>query len=760
MKRVTVVLTVVLTIIAVTALGAGADMQLAADGATDYTVVVDPDATVAEKHAASELSSFLGQVTGAQFEVTESASPVDGPGLYVGPGRASREVAPNLPYDDLSPDGIVIETVGDDLVLAGDRPRGTLYSVYTFLEDTVGCRWWASDASFIPDKPGLTVPDQHVEYIPPLEYREVFWHDAFDGDWACRNKSNGNRPRLEEKHGGKIKYVGFVHTFARLIPNSHFAEHPEWFSERSGKRLGGPDVRTQLCLTNPEVLNKLESRLRSNLDANPGPSIASVSQNDWDRHCLCDECMAIEKREGSPAGPLLEFVNEIARRVGPDYPEVAISTLAYQYTRTPPKNVTPLPEVIVRLCSIECSFLHPLESEINATFGDDIRGWNEICDRLYVWDYVTSFRPYIIPHPNLRVLAPNVRFFVNHGVKGLFEQGNYQSAGGEFAKLKAWMLAKLLWDPSRDTEALIDEFVNGYYGDAAPFIREYITKLHDTAEATDYYLRISGNLNAPFLDLEMMGEAWGLFDQAEAAVADDPEMLSRVQVARLPIRYVFAMRWEQFKAQARQEGIEWSGPRDYAQNAQAFMDIAKANGITNIAEGRSIDTFAARTVDLGRTESPPPPGTDDLADDRWIDMQDYSMRLAHEGTWAKLEHDDAASDSVAVRMPGEHHEWAIQRDLAGTVEDGETYSIYASVRVDASAEEGPAFSAGVYDRANREHVGGTKVNLEDIEGEGYQTCKIAEAPLTGRMYVWVAPPKRPGEVQAVWVDRMWLVKEE
>jgi hypothetical protein len=645
-------------------------------------------------------------------------------------------------------------------VLAGDRPRGTLYAVYTFLEDTVGCRWWTSEASFIPDRPDLTIPDQSVEYIPPLEYREVFWYDAFDGDWAARNKSNGNRPRLEEKHGGKIRYVGFVHTFHRLVPNAHFAEHPEWFSERSGKRLGGEDVRTQLCLTNPEVLNHLERQLRANLDANPGPSIASVSQNDWDRHCLCADCLALEQQDGSPAGPLLRFVNEVAERVGPDYPEVAVSTLAYQYTREPPQNVTPRPNVIMRLCSIECSFLHPLSGETNASFGDDIRGWNQLTDRLYVWDYVTSFRPYIIPHPNLRVLAPNVRFFVDHGVKGLFEQGNYQSPGGEFAHLKAWMLAKLLWDPSRETEALIDEFVAGYYGDAAPFIREYITKLHDAAEATDYYLRISRNINAPFFTLDLMGEAWRLFDEAEAAVAGDPEMLSRVQVARLPVRYVFAMRWEQFRSEARAQGVEWPGPDDYTENAQTFLDVAKENGITNIAEGRPIDTFAARTVDLGRTEASPPPGTGDLAENRWIDMQDYSMGLAREGTWAELAHDDAASDSVAVRMPGSHHEWAIQRRLGGTVEDGATYSVYATVRVEASAQEGLAFTAGVYDRANRKHVGGIDVNLEEIEGEGYQTYKIAEASLHSGMYVWVAPPKRPGEVEAVWVDRMWLVREQ
>ncbi len=751
-----------LSIVALTATGAAAEMQLADGGETMYAIVVDPDATVAEKHAASELSVILGQVTGAEFEVVESEARIRRPCLYVGPGRASRQTAPDLPYDDLAPDGIVIETVGSNLVLAGDRPRGTLYAVYTFLEDTVGCRWWASDASFIPSKPDLTIPDLSVQYIPPLEYREVFWYDAFDGDWAARNKSNGNRARLEERHGGKVSYAGhFVHTFRQFVPDAHFDEHPEWFSERGGTRIGGEGVRSQLCLTNPDVLNLVEERVRQRLDDYPGAGIVSVSQNDWDNHCLCAECLALEENDGSPAGPMLRFVNDVAERIAPDYPDLAVDTLAYQYTRRPPANVTPLPNVIVRLCSIECSFLQPLSAEANASFGDDLRGWNEIADRLYVWDYTTNFGHYILPHPNLRVLAPNVRFFVDHGVKGIFEQGAYQSPGGEFAELRAWMLAKLLWDPSRDAEALIDEFCAGYYGDAAPFIREYITRLHDEAEATGHYMRIWGNLSAPYLTLELMAEAESLFDEAAAAVADDPVLLNRVQVARLPIRYVWTMRWHEFLAAARREGIEWPGPDDFAANAETFLEIARANEVTKISERNGLDVFAARTVDLGRTEAPPPPGTGDLDPADWIDLQDYSFRLAREGDWAKLEHDEAASDSVAARMPGAHHEWAVQLDTsAAAVEDGATYTVYASIRVEASAEEGPAFSAGVYDVANRKTVGSMAVELDEIEGEGYQTYEIATAPLHGRMYIYVAPPQRPGEVEAVWVDRMWLVERQ
>ena len=102
------------------------------------------------------------------------------------------------------------------MFLAGDRPRGTLYAVYTFLEDMVGCRWWSAKVSTHSTSAGPDRAEQHVRYVPPLEYREPFWMDAFDGDWAARNKSNGNSERLERpaRRQGALRRSFFVHTFA------------------------------------------------------------------------------------------------------------------------------------------------------------------------------------------------------------------------------------------------------------------------------------------------------------------------------------------------------------------------------------------------------------------------------------------------------------------------------------------------------------------------------------------------------------------
>jgi len=572
----------------------GDAVTIAEDGVNKAVIVVAADAGEPEQHAAVELASFLQQITGAKFEIVPPPA-VGKLRLLVGP-KAAKLAVPEFSTDGLGADGIVIRTVGNDVILAGGYPRGTLYAVYTFLEDYVGCRWWSSKVSSIPKKPTLKVGKLNINYVPALEYRSPFWFDAFDGDWAVRNKCNGHAHRLDAKRGGKHIYEGHVHTFYRSLipPEKYFKEHPEWFSEINGKRKY---ERAQLCLTNEEMRKELVKNLKGRLRQNPAATIASVSQNDWHGYCQCSKCAAIDKKEGSPAGSLLRFVNSVAADIEKEFPQVAISTLAYQYTRKPPKVVKPRRNVIVRLCSIECSFSKPLADERNKKFRDDIIGWSKICNRLYIWDYTTNFRHHILPHPNLRVLGPNVKFFVDHNVKGIFEQGAYTTNGAEMAELRAWVLAKLLWDPTHDGDKLIDEFIDGYYGEAGPHIKAYLKVTHDAVEASGDWLGCFADIAASdvkvgwatkdrskFITLETLSEGLAHLKAAEAAVADDVDLLFRVQCAELPVMYAFMMCWKPMRQKAQEAGAEWTMPDTIDDAFNHFVKIARKNNITRVDE--------------------------------------------------------------------------------------------------------------------------------------------------------------------------------
>jgi hypothetical protein len=284
---------------------------------------------------------------------------------------------------------------------------------------------------------------------------------------------------------------------------------------------------------------------------------------------------------------MLRFVNAVAADIEEEFPNVAISTLAYQYTRKPPKHVKPRHNVIVRLCSIECSFSKPLSHERNAAFREDIVGWSQICDRLYIWDYTTNFRHYVMPHPNLRVLGPNVKFFVDHNVKGIFEQGSYNTYGAEMAELRAWVLAKLLWDPTLDGRELVREFLHGYYGPAAPHIKAYLDVTHDAVEASGDTLGCFSPHTAEFLSFETLSEGWTHVKAAEAAVQHDPDMSFRVHVAQLPVMYTFMMRWNQMREKAQAADADWPMPDSIQEAFEQFKKVAKKKNITRLNEWQS-----------------------------------------------------------------------------------------------------------------------------------------------------------------------------
>jgi hypothetical protein len=290
---------------------------------------------------------------------------------------------------------------------------------------------------------------------------------------------------------------------------------------------------------------------------------------------------------------------------------------------------------------------------------------------------------------------------------------------------------------------------------------EYIGLVHDEAEAKKTYLTCGTSTTADFLNLAMLAKAEKLMDQAEAAVKDDRAVLQRVQVARLPLRYVWATRWYDLQDQAAREKLSWPGPADYSQNCRTFLDVAKSAGVTMISEGSLLAAFERRTIGMGRTSSPPPPGCETLPRDQWIDLQDATFNLAAEGTWATTEKDDLASDKTAARMPGNHHEWAVQQWLLGKpLASDAIYDVYASIRVEKTGSGGQAFSAGIYDTKNRLGLGHLGRTCADVADGQYHVYKLGGTKLHGDVYLWAAPPGTPDNVKNIWVDRFWLVKRK
>ena len=321
-----------------------------------------------------------------------------------------------------------------------------------------------------------------------------------------------------------------------------------------------------------------------NREPNPLMFVAVTPEDDsgYPCRCQCERCVAIEKEEGSPAGLALRFANRMADAIKAEFPNKTVTMYAYHYTQKPPKVTKPQANVLVYFCPIHAaSGSAPLTDPRFKPWNDDLRRWLEISKRIYVYDYPDNCVYELMPHPNLRTLAANIKNWAQSGVKGYFGDGIAGGTGGtEMAELRAWMVAKLLWDPSSDPGKLIEEFVDGYYGPAGKDIAAYLKVMHDAVEVSRDRLDLDNPPGAAFLSAETMVDGWSRLKSAEEAVKDDPALLARVKIAQLPLQFVFLVRWDELKDAASCRGIEWpfSATRDQAYGQ--FAEIIKANGVT------------------------------------------------------------------------------------------------------------------------------------------------------------------------------------
>lgn len=456
-----------------------------------------------------------------------------------------------------NPDGFRYYIFDKDIVIEAPRAQAAVYAVYDFLETVCGCRYYTSTEEYVPFDGNLTVQFEPQQADPVLRYREVYYRDYFDSAFAQKHKLTAGEAKEEE-------WGFWCHSFAALLPEEeYFEEHPEYFALYQGERIG---KNAQPCLSHPDVLDIMVKNLRKKMEEKPQCRFWSVSQNDNASYCQCDACRQINEREGTPMGSVLDFVNKVAQ----EFPDKVISTLAYWYTRKPPKTIRPAKNVHIMLCNIEANRGLPIESDVRSKESrDELLAWGEICDNITLWDYCIQFRNLVSPFPNLKVIPANIRFFTDHKVKMLFSQANREYEG-EFSALRGYLLAKCMWNPQADAWAVITDFCRGYYGAASEYILRYIEESTSAMEAAGGELNIFGgpmDAKDSWMDEEHFYayEAW--MEEALDAVKTDPVLTYRVKSAAMPVWYAgivlaYGSRQERmeritkFASHARKQGLE------------------------------------------------------------------------------------------------------------------------------------------------------------------------------------------------------------
>lgn len=527
-------------------------LKLASKSQTDYQIIIPDKPIKSEKKAASELKKHLKMIAGVEFLIKTCSELNDiegGKYIFVGPSLEVKRRLSNLPWDTMGTDRIIIKNVNDQLIIAGGRPRGTLYATYTFLEDVLGCRWWTSTESYIPHKKDILLSNLDIDYEPEIkDYRVSYYNDVtHNAEFCAKLKVTGPYASVSRcsEYGGGIKIIPrSSHTHLVLLPpDKYFNEHPEWY--------GMNDRRTPhcLCLANPEMRMEMIAVINQLLDKpeNQEDNVyVMLSAPDGGRHCKCRKCQSLVKNEGALSGPFVIFESTVAEEVRKKHPNVKFTSVLYWSTIKPPKHAK-YENFTLKFCTSFFSMCDAVNSPFNMKRWQDYLKWREIMPNNKFWgmDYNTIFRDYLQPFPFLKVAADNIKIFANNGATAYFMHGDGHCSLGDFNALRAWTIAHILWNPKLNYNELEREFLNGYYGVAAPYIQKYLELLHNAAVQDNKFHLDFEDRGMGFLNAKIIIEAAKLFDHAINAVNDNPKLKERVRKIRCSILYAaikFALR--------------------------------------------------------------------------------------------------------------------------------------------------------------------------------------------------------------------------
>lgn len=522
----------VLAVVGVSCVGqASYAVQITDRGNPVAAIVLPDEPTETEQFAAEELQSYLGKISGARLHVEPEGRAGRGPRLLVGRTSSSREARQSLAEGD--PDAFVIRTVGDDLMLIGASDRGTLYAVYDFLEDDLGCRWLGPgpDWEEVPAQATIEVTALNRTESPGMKYRATHttalgeldtWQD-YCVSWSFKQKINTGTGWPPVEAGEQItKRGGFrakmrPHPLPCVLSQEDVDEHPEWLALRDGRRRARLRVPTQICTTNPEVVEVAAARLGEMFDARPELDLLPLSQGDSAQFCQCDTCLALDT---GMTERWLGFVNAVARRLGETHPGKKLYTLAYHQTLPPPEPGTIEPEPNVMIQAVNSGhdwacFVHRFEREdcsCHVEFRKALEDWVAMTPGgVMVYGYISHNCFCMMPYPAPHKFVDDISYLHRIGVVGYQGQGA-RTLWGTYG-ITRYAVAKATWDPDLDPDALVKDYCDHAFREASEAMQRFYGTMEAGLEASAC---IPSGLWS-YMTPEVMTEARKHLDVAHAA---------------------------------------------------------------------------------------------------------------------------------------------------------------------------------------------------------------------------------------------------
>lgn len=554
-------------------------ITLAHNGATDYVIVSDLGQNEEVDLAVSELKYHLETATNATFpSISVAAGKVMTHRIIVGHNTLSYEI---LGFTVLfETEETLVIVCGDDLIIIGGEPRGTLYATYSFLENDVGCRWYVNYLEPV-------IPSYQTLTIGPLNRKETLAYEYSWGGfnklaepqenalWAMRNRMDeaqtvlgfeNSLPKIGPIHGLFFYVPPYEHNSAWDHFNhppgcNYFLTNPEYFSLSPG---GYRVDNMQLCFSNPGLRMTCTSQIESVIAQSPYQQKAALvfAAMDVPGHfCHCQDCLDLKFHYNNIGGPYYDYVLELSKYLEVVHPGITIMILAYrkQQTEIPPQVQFP-DNVMVRFAPIDDDFAKEMDHPNNQDTLKNLRNWCAIVKTVWVWYNVN---PYIVagpPFANIDKLITDMKLMLAAGADGLtFQQSTVTTDGIKglnFADFQSWLALELAQDPDQDPAALKSEFMDYYFGPAAPMMATYIDELESARKQMSNTL--PWNPTHPmftYLTPSLIMKWENQFDWMEQVNFDSPIELRHVRTARITLDIAMLSKYIDIKKEYPAPGI-------------------------------------------------------------------------------------------------------------------------------------------------------------------------------------------------------------
>lgn len=518
---------------------ANADLTIASNGKSTFTIVIPANAPDSVNAAAQELRRDLEESTKAKIPILNDGEKANGAIISLGStaqAKAAGFDAAKIPdsgfrivtkngnlyiigldtaakinqsrkyYGDMTPQP---EIDGPQYTKDGGWSNGTANGVYTFLEDYLGVRWLMPGelGRDVPAKSTFTIPDLNRSEAPEFIYRHLGLLQKYTenipaiADWQNRQKL-GFSTRIDYNHSwwrtlnrgfGGDPRSGQTNTDA---VKKAYAEHPDWFAmDANGKRPFPKNHYASLETTNQDLVKWFADQAIATLKAEPQLGAYSLSPSDgrgWSESPESKKYYepspsTIFDPESTPGAPsitplILKWYRDVSDAVAKEYPQGKLAGYIYSdYLFPPQKGDAKLPENFIPVIAPSFDYGYKLyRSDVQQKFDYVMDNWAKVAPS--TWFYYDLPNQIMSPYQSGIVMPPatgilNFIFprLLKNHIKGSIFYGNTSWSN---AAMSNYISAKLLWNPKLNADDLQREWLTRAYGQqAAAVMEEFYGKL-------------------------------------------------------------------------------------------------------------------------------------------------------------------------------------------------------------------------------------------------------------------------------------------